>query len=200
MSLTPTWFSTMYPVYFFGGGFVAAIALLTLTTFAAQRSGALPEISPSHYYALGRLLFAFTVFWAYAAFFQFMLTWIANRPDDVGFYVERWRGLWRVESVFLVFGQFLLPFVVLLNHRWKRRGELLAPTAGWIIAVHYVDVHWLVAPAGRPGAFPWHWLDLGALLCVGGLSAAGALFGLAGRPLLPIRDPRLDEALRYESI
>jgi hypothetical protein len=200
MSLTPTWFSTMYPVVFFGGGFVASIAALSAATLAGQRSGFLPGISDSHYYALGRLLLAFTVFWAYATFFQFMLIWMGNRPDEASFYVARSKGAWLGESVTLIVGHFLLPFLVLLNYRLKRQGRWVATIGAWILIFHYVDVHWLVAPATRAHAFPVHWLDLPALFFVGGLTFAAALVSLRDRPLVPIHDPRLDEALRYESV
>src|SRR5207249_4753454 len=107
MSLTPTWSSTMFPVYFFAGGFVAAIALLSVATHYARESGHLPLVSDSHYYALGRLLLAFTIFWGYAAFFQFLLIWMGNRPDEATYYLTRARGAWRVMTAILAGGQFL---------------------------------------------------------------------------------------------
>ncbi len=199
MSLTPLWFSTMYPVYFFAGGFVAALALLAIVTYLARESGLLPAINESHFYALGRLLLAFTIFWAYAAFFQFMLIWIGNRPDEVHYYLLRVHGRWRVMTAILVVAQFLVPFCLLLNYRLKRHGRALAIVAGWILLAHYVDVHWLIAPALRADRFPLHWLDLAALLAVGGSSVSVALLSLRGRYLVPIHDPKLPEALRYQS-
>jgi hypothetical protein len=199
MSLTPLWFSTMYPVYFFAGGFLSALATLTILTYLARESGLLPAINESHFYALGRLLLAFTIFWAYAAFFQFMFIWIGNRPDEVDYYLLRVRGGWRVMTAVLVVGQFVVPFCLLLNYRLKRRGRALATIAAFILAAHYVDVHWLVAPTARADRFPLHWLDLAALLAVGGSSVAVALFGLRGHHVVPIHDPKLPEALRYQS-
>jgi hypothetical protein len=198
MSLTPTWFSTMYPVYWFAGGFVAALALLTVLTFAAQEEGLLPEISLSHYYALGRMLLAFVIFWAYAAYFQFFLIWIANRPDEVTFFVDRVRGSWRAVSVVLVVVQFVAPFFVLLSYQVKHRPPQLAAVAAWILAAHYLDVHWLVMPSVRPH-MPFHWLDLAALLAVGGACTAFSVTRLRGRAILPIHDPALPRAIRYES-
>ena len=189
----------MYPVYFFAGGFVAALALLTIVTYLASESGVLPGIGASHFYALGRLLLAFTIFWAYAAFFQFMLIWIGNKPDEVGFYLLRVHGAWRVMTVLLVAAQFLVPFCLLLNYRLKRHGRPLAAVAAWILAAHYIDVHWLIAPAARADRFPLHWLDLAALLTVTGFSLGVALLSLRGRHVLPIHDPKLPEALRYQS-
>lgn len=198
MSLTPTWFSTMYPVYWFAGGFVAALALLVLLTFAAQDGGWLPEISLPHYYALGRMLLAFVIFWAYAAYFQFFLIWITDRPDEVTFFADRVRGPWRVLTVVLVVLQFVAPFFALLSYRLKHRPRQLAFVAAWVLAAHYLDVHWLVMPAVRPRA-PFHWLDLAALLAVGGACTAFSATRLRGRAIVPINDPELPRALRYES-
>jgi hypothetical protein len=198
MSLTPDWFSTMYPVYWFAGGFVAALALLVLLTFAAQEEGYLPEISLAHYHALGRMLLAFVIFWAYAAYFQFFLIWIANRPDEVGFFADRARGPWLVVTVVLILAQFVAPFFALLSYRLKHRPQQLAFVAAWILVAHYLDVHWLVMPAARPRA-PYHWLDLAAMLAVGGACTAFSMTRLRGRAILPIHDPTLARAIRYQS-
>jgi len=199
MSLTPAWFSTMFPVYVFAGGFLGAIAVLTLLTSASHRAELLPGLSSSHYHALGRLLLAFTVFWAYAAFFQFFLVWIANRPDEAIYYAARMRRPWKGPSVVLVFAQFVLPFLALLNYDLKRRRGPLTALAIWLIAAHYVDVHWLVAPALRPAGPPYHWLDVAALLAVGGVTVAYGAWRLRGHPIVPIHDPALARALAYES-
>jgi hypothetical protein len=199
MSLTPVWYSTMYPVYYFAGGFVGAIALITVLVYTAHERRLMPHVSSSHYYALGRLLLAFTVFWGYAAFFQFMLIWIANKPDEVVYYLARLRGGYLVMTLVVVFGQFVIPFGFLLSYRLKRQGRWLAAIATWILVAHYFDVHWLVAPSARAGRFPLHWLDLAALLCVGGLSASAGLLSLRGRRLVPIHDPRLADAIAYHS-
>lgn len=198
MSLTPTWTSTMYPVYWFAGGFVAALALLVVLTFAAQEEGLLPEVSLSHYYALGRMLLAFVIFWAYAAYFQAFLIWIANRSEEADYYVDRVRGPWRAVSVMLVVVQFIVPFFALLSYRSKHNPPRLAVVAAWILAAHYLDVHWLVMPSARPER-PFHWLDLAALLAVGGACTAFSVTRLRGRAILPIHDPALPRAVRYES-
>jgi hypothetical protein len=199
MSLAPTWFSTMYPLYVFAGGFVSAIALLTVLALAAEQSGLLPGLSESHYYALGRLLLAFTIFWAYTAFFQFLLIWIANRPDEVEFYIRRVRGGWLSVSVILVFAQFVIPFIVLLSYRLKRQATWLSVVAVWILVAHYIDVHWLVVPEMQSRRPPYHWLDAAAFLAVFGASVAFAAARLRGERMAPINDPALTAAFRYES-
>jgi hypothetical protein len=199
MTLTPTWFSSMFPVYSFAGGFLASIALLTLLAFWADRSGAIRGIQQAHYYALGRLLLAFVVFWGYVAYFQFMLIWIANKPDEVTYFLDRSRGGWLPLTVVLVIAQFVAPFLALLSYGLKRRRGPLAAVAVWLLAAHYLDVHWLVAPIARPHGPVYAWVDLAALLAIGGSTFAFAWVRMRGLRTVPVHDARLSQALRYES-
>ena len=200
MSLSPLWFSTMYPIYYFAGGFLGALALLTMLTALLDRRGLLPALSTSHYYALGRLLLAFTIFWAYVAYFQFLIIWSANRPDEVEFYLKRTRGPWETVSAALLIVHFAIPFLLLLSYQLKRVPGALASVAVWLIAAHYIDVHWLIVPELERGGFPYSFLDVGALLAVGGSAVAFGVYRLRGRYLIPIHDEALPEAMRYESV
>jgi hypothetical protein len=201
MSLDPMWVSTMFPIYTFAGAFLSAIALITVLTFAGQRAGLLPGITESHYYALGRLLLAFTIFWAYAAYFQLMLIWIANVPEEAQWYVRRWEPPWRGVSIALGLARFAIPFFLLLSYGVKRRPAVLAAISVWILAAHYIDIHWLVMPEAEAArGLPYHWLDAGALLAVLGFSVAFAALRLRGHATLPVNDPALPRALGYESI
>jgi hypothetical protein len=200
MSLTPEWHSTMFPVYYFAGGFLGALALLTVLTFAADRAGLIGGINGSHYYALGRLLLSFVIFWAYVAFFQLLLIWSADRPDEVTFYLARLQGGWVAVTVILVLGQFVLPFLALLSYDLKRRPALLTGVAVWLLVAHYVDVYWLVMPAAPRASISHGVVDVGALLALGGLSVIHGVWRLRGVPLVPLHDPALAEALRYESL
>lgn len=200
MSLYPLWFSTMFPVYYFAGGALGAVAVLTLVTAIADRRGLLPGVNPSHYYALGRLLLTFTVFWAYCAFFQILLIWEGNKPDEVVFYLKRIHGPWATVSAILVLVQFVIPFFILLNYRIKRVPGSLAAVAVWLLIAHYIDVQWLVVPEIQPGGSPYSFFDLGAILAEGGLTVAFAVHRLRGLPLLPINDPGLAKALEYDSV
>ncbi len=200
MTLLPQWQSTMFPVRYFAGGFLGALALLTVLTAAADRCGLIPGINDSHYYALGRLLLAFVIFWAYTEFFQFMLMWIANKPDEITFYLARAHGGWLVESVVLVVAQFVLPFLLLLSYDLKRRRGPLAAIAAWVLAAHYIDLHWTVMPPARPTGSPVSLVDLGALLAVGGATVIYGVYRLRGVRMVPVNDPFLPDARRYESL
>jgi hypothetical protein len=198
MSLSPDWYSTMFGLYVLSGGFLGALALLVVLLVSAQQSGRLEGIGRSHYYALGRLLLAFVVFWGYVAYFQFFLIWIADKPIEARWYVDRVRSGYRWVTACLVVGHFLIPFFALLSHAVKQRGRVLRVIAIWLLAGHYLDMHWLVAPARRTGPV-FHWLDAAALSCVVGFSLAFAVWRQRGHALAAARAPDYVRALEYSS-
>ncbi|MDC3953930.1 hypothetical protein [Polyangium jinanense] len=199
MSLTPAWYSTMFGVYWFAGGFLGALALLVLATYGLQRAGMLTRVGSSHYYALGRLLLAFTIFWAYIAYFQFFLIWITNKPHEASFYAPRMREFAPL-SILVAAGRFVIPFFALLPYRVKQQPSTLAPIALWILFMHWVDMEWLVMPSVRAEGPIVHWLDVAALVCVGGAALAFGTFRLRGRPIVPKNDTSLEAAFRYGSL
>jgi hypothetical protein len=199
MSLEPEWFSTAYGVYYAAGSFVGGIALLTVLAHAAGRRQLDEALNRSHFHALGRLLLAFVVFWAYIAFFQVFLIYIVDRPEEVTFYLRRLAGSWSWLGCALILGHFVLPFFLLLPRSIKYRSRVLAGISIWLLVMHYLDVYWLVLPQlHHHGARP-HWLDLAALLGVGGVTAAVAAWRQHGTSLLALGHPRLEQALRYRS-
>lgn len=198
MSLSPDWFSTMFGLYFLAGGFLGAIALTILLAAGARRAGHLPGIGPSHDYALGRLLFAFLIFWAYTGYFQYMITWIADRPIEVEWFIKRTVGAYAWVAYFLVVGHFLAPFLVLLSYWFKRRSFGLSLVAGWIVVSHYFDVHWIIA-AARDRSEPFSWQDPIALLFVVSVASLFGVWRQRGVALAPFFDPKFKSALEYES-
>ncbi len=199
MSLQPSWYSTMYGFYYFAGGALGGLALLVLAIVGVQREGHLVAVGSSHYYALGRLLLTFVIFWGYIAFFQFFLIWIADKPAETSYYLVRLRTSWRPETIALAIGQFAIPFLLLLPYEPKRNPRFLWRLSIFLLVMHYLDVHWLVAPSVHPSGFSFSTADLGGLALCGGLTAALFAHLLHGRPLLPRNDPQLARALAYES-
>jgi hypothetical protein len=183
MSLDPAWQSNAYGVYVFAGAFLAALSLLAVLGRGARGAG-VPERS----HALGNLMLSMTIFWAYIAFTQFLIMWIANLPVEVTFYLARSRGAFGKLAWVLALGHFVLPFLALLQRPLKRAPRSLAVIGAWILVVHYVDLAWLVLPAAGPGL---RWIDLlafpSALVLVGGTTVVAA----AGRfTKLPGQTPR----------
>jgi hypothetical protein len=198
MSLDPLWFSTIFGIYYFGGSFVSAISLLVIVTDRARGRNLYGElVSEEHIHNLGKLMLAFTCFWGYIGFSQFLLIWIASLPEEVPYYILRMKGEWAVIGVFLIVGHFVLPFGALLSRSLKRNRRQLAVVAFWILFVHAVDIYWLVMPALSPTGLPFHWTMLTAFVGVGGLAIAFALWKIRGHFTLPVRDPYLADSLAY---
>ncbi|WP_373047312.1 hypothetical protein [Vulgatibacter sp.] len=197
MSLQPSWLSTVFGIYFLVGGFVAALALLCAAAIVAGRRPLDEVISTAHRHALGKLLFAAVVFWAYIAFVQFLLQWITDMPREVEFWLHRTEGGWRTVTLLLVAAHFVVPFFFLLPRRTKRRPLPLAAAAAWLLAAHWLDLYWLVMPALSPhGPMP-HWLDLAALLATCGATSLFVALRWRNRPLLATGDVHFEQALRY---
>lgn len=196
MSLTPAWQSTVFGLLFFSGGFVGALAAVAVIARDVRRVPAVAaNIRPSHTGALGRLLLAFLLFWAYMEFSQGLIIWIANKPDEARWYVARVVGAWGTIFVVLIVGHFGLAFLALLSRPLKRRPTSLALVGWWLLLMHYVDTYWMVMPVLHP-KFSFHWLDVAAPLAVIGIATAFATV----RTRVPIdpRDPRFAAAVAYE--
>ncbi|HKP60531.1 MAG TPA: hypothetical protein VJV78_27580 [Polyangiales bacterium] len=191
MALSPQFASTMYAAIWIAMCLHAGVAATILLVALAARSTRLP-INESHASALGRLLLAFLVFLGYTAFFQFLLVWIANRPQEAVWYLERPRAV----AWFLIGGELTLPFLALLSYRWKRKLSTLAPIALWCLLSLYVHINWLIVPEGRSASLA---LDLLALLAVLCPTFAYALLRQRGLPLAAASDPRYPASLHYVS-
>lgn len=198
MSLTPLWYSTIFGLLYFSGGFVAALGLIAVIARAARRVPAVAaSVHASHTGALGRLMFAFLVFWAYMEFSQGIIIWIADKPDEVPWYIARGAQAWGGVFAVLVIGHFALPFFALLSRPLKRRPTLLALAGGWLVVMHYIDMTWLVMPVLH-ATIAIHWLDLAAPCAVLGLATAVAAARPRARSALVTDDPRLPAAVEYE--
>jgi hypothetical protein len=201
MSLTPHWYSTMFGVYFFAGSFVGFIALLSVVAPAMRGAGLLNTvISAEHLQDVGKLLFAFTVFWAYIAFSQFFLVWYANLPEETTWFKARLEGSWMTVSLFLMAGHFVAPFFYLMGRAVKRRGPTLAVGGAWLLVMHYLDLYWQVMPTLHPEGFRPSVLDVAALVAIGGCFVAAASWLMRRQALVPLRDPRLAESLAFENV
>jgi hypothetical protein len=198
MTLTPLWQSTIFGVYYFAGSFLAAFCVLTIATVNAQGKdeyGTL--VTTAHFHNLGKLMLAFTAFWAYIAFSQFMLIWIANIPEEAGWFKLRIEGHWKPLSIALFLMGFVVPFFILLSRELKLKPRLLAVVAVYLLVMHAVDLYWLIWPAYSPEAPSFHWTLLTAFVGVGGVSIAAAIWQARGRYSVPVKDPYISESLRY---
>ena len=200
MSLNPFWYSTIFGVYWFAGSFVSFFAFLTLMVLLFRRAGLMGNaVGTEHFHDLGKLLFAFTVFWAYIGFSQFFLIWYGNIPEETIFFRSRLVGSWRTVSMLLAVGHFIIPFFFFMPRTIKRHPALLALGSSWLLLMHGVDLYWLVMPALHPEGVGLGLLDVSTFLAVGGFFIAVVSWLMLGSPLIPVGDPRLPESLSFEN-
>jgi hypothetical protein len=199
MSVDPLWFSTMFGVYYWAGGFVSFFAVLTLATLGLQNTGRMTKIvSPEHLHDFGKLMFAFTFFWGYIAFSQFMLYWYANIPEETSWYLVRTRHGWEMIAYATLFATLLLPFLGLVSRYAKRSRKMLAFWSVWIICAQWMNLYWVVMPEFSE-TLVFHPMYVTCFVGIGGIWFAGITKLASGNSLVPIGDPRLDDSLRFEN-
>lgn len=208
MTLTPDWFSTMFAVYSFSGAMISFWATMVLLFRYIQSGGILKSaVTVEHYHDMGKWLFAFTFFWGYVSYSQYMLMWYGNISEEIHWWAlhgastnpqtqhEGW-GTWMV--ILLIF-HLLIPFPCLFSRWSKRILPMLTFWSVWMIVFQFVDDFWIIMPnvQGNIGKS----LILSALcwLGVGGFWLAGWAWLAGARPLAPLKDPRLSESLAFEN-
>ncbi len=146
MSMTPHWYSTLFAWYIFASMFVSAITVIALVTIYLKSKGFASFINDSHLHDLAKFMFAFSIFWTYLWFDQFMLIWYANMPEEVVYFVLRIQ-----EYNLLFFGMlvlnFVLPILVLMNSDYKRVPWFVIIAGIAILAGHYIDIFLIVMPS-----------------------------------------------------
>ena len=205
MGLDYAWFSTMWGVYLFAGSALSSMAVIILTVTALRSRGYLGNVvSMQHYHIMGKLMFAFTVFWAYISFSQFFLYWYAKVTEETKFYILRNTEGWWFVSLFLVFGHFVVPFVFLLRQQAKKDVRQICAAAVWVLFVHMIDIYWIVIPERGPSitngellTIPGSiFLDVIAFVSVSGVMVFLYLRSMGKYSIYPARDPRLLESIR----
>jgi hypothetical protein len=200
MSLDPHWFSTIFGVYYFSASVVCFCAVMPKILAGLQSRGVLTNaVTVEHYHDIGKLLFAFVVFWAYIAFSQYMLIWYGNLPEETGWFLKRQTGDWAWVSLALLFGHFVIPFLILISRYVKRRPLLLAITGVYMVFMCWIDLYWLVVPEFSPGVARFGLLDVFCFLGLVGVYSTVLYLNLARASLLPEKDPRLHESLAFEN-
>jgi hypothetical protein len=198
MSLSPTWYSTVFGVYFFAGSFVGFFGLLALLAIPLERGPLHGILTIEHLHDVGKHLFAFTCFWAYIGFCQFFLIWYGNIPEETAFYQARLHGGWRGVSALLAVGHFIVPFFYLMGRTVKRKPGLLALGAVWVLLMHLLDIAWIVLPGSHPEGLRIGLVEIAAYLAVIGAFLAAVGWNLRRQALVPVGDPRLRESLAFE--
>ncbi|MEZ5319202.1 MAG: hypothetical protein R2752_17510 [Vicinamibacterales bacterium] len=198
MSLDPHWFSTIFGVLTLGGQGLATLAFTILVLASLVRFSPMSQVADAEkFHDLSKLMFAFVMLWAYFSVSQLIIIWSGNLPEEIPFYLERLHGPWYPISVGLLLFQFALPFLLLLSRNFKRNPRAVARIAALILLMRVVDIAWTIGPAFRGEGSGLHWLDFAAVLGMGFFWLAFFWSNLAGRSLVPARDPYFKEAMAH---
>ena len=169
---------------------IAVVVLLARTEPFAR------ILQPRHLHDLGKLLLAFVMLWAYFDFSQLLIIWAGNLPEEISFYRTRLYGEWGYIAIIVVAFHFFVPFFLLLSQDLKRNAKVLPKVAMWLIVMRLVDLFWMTRPEFTSSAVPT-WLDIVLPIGVGGLWLGFFAFNLKQCPLLPLGDPKLEEAIEH---
>jgi hypothetical protein len=207
MGLEPNWYSTMFGVRVFASSAVLGLALIMLLCLGFKRTGLVKnEINVEHIHDLGKLMFGFLVFWAYISFCEFMLIWYAAIPEETAYYHRRWDfPAWQMISIAVVVVKFIMPFFLTMSRNVKRNLGVIGFAAGWIAALHLVEMYYWIMPYYAPDTdVPFSAMgmatDVGCILFCVGVYLAVVFKRMLNHPVIPVRDPRLSRALDFVQV
>jgi len=134
-------------------------------------------------------MFAFVIFWAYIGFSQYFLIWYGNIPEETIWFQSRWEGSWQGLSMVLLFGHFVIPFLLLIFRGVKNTLPLLGSGAVLLVVMHWVDMYWLIYPAYFKSGPQIGWIEVAPVIGLGGIFLAGFWRSLGGAAVVPVGDP-----------
>ena len=212
MSLNPEWYSTLFGFLIMGGQGLAGLCFtVVIATWLMPKEPTEGWLQPNHFADLGKLMFAFVMLYAYFNFSQYLLTYAANLTEEVPYMLVRINHGWQYLALFLTVFHFCVPWLLLLSRDRKRNPRRLVLVALWLLAMRYFDLYMMISPefaaaggnlhahvgeAEEVSRLFFHWMDIAAPLAIGGLWVWMFLSQLGRRPLFPVGDPYLREALQ----
>jgi len=205
MSLEPEWFSTIYGFLFcVGQGLSSMCFTVIILSLFYNKPPLSTYVTPDRFHDLGKLMLAFTILWAYMSFAQFLITWSGNQPEEIKYYLPRFGGELKTVFSFLIVFHFFVPFFILLSRQRKRVPVRLRRIAFYIMAVRIVDILWVITPAYHPGHLFAHPVEplmhITTFIGIGGLWISRYVYQLKQLPILPLFDPRRDEAFAHDHV
>ena len=187
MSLEPHWFSSIYGAIFMVAGGLSTMLFMAILAYQLSKDKPMKGvITTQQFHDIGNWCFAFTILWTYMNFSQFIIIWSGNLYEETFWYLKRAQGGWVEFSAIMAIVLFAIPFVLMLFRNNKRNAKVLASIALVIFVARYLEVYWLVAPTfpSRASAAAFHWMDVAALLGIGGTWLWLFATGLKNAPLL----------------
>ncbi|MCZ2148130.1 MAG: hypothetical protein LC126_10155 [Bryobacterales bacterium] len=200
MSIEPEWTSTIFGMYHFSGMFVSGVAVTILLLIWLKRSAPLRDfVNEEHLHDLGKLLFAFSTFWMYIFFSQYMLIWYANMTEESVYYILRQSGALGVLFIINIVLNWGIPFLVLLPIGAKRTPAVLGAMAVVVLAGRWLDLYIMILPPVTHGKMALPWIELCMMIGTMALFVLAFLRWFVRAPQTPVRDPLLAQSLSYHS-
>jgi hypothetical protein len=196
MSIDAHWFSTLFGWYTFIGLFVSGLAMMCLLVLWLKANGYYEHVNNNHLHDIGKFMFAFSIFWTYLWFSQFMLIWYANLPEEVTYYQVRWEN-YKLLWILNLFINFLAPFLVLMSRDAKRQRQILWVGGIIIICGHWLDVFMIVMPGTRGAIAHIGLVEVGTMLGFLGAFLFVTFSELTKAALVPKNDPMIPESLHH---
>lgn len=204
LSLDAHWFSTMFAVLTFTDVMQTGTAFVAIVAGLFVMSGTLKGfLNENHLHAIGKMVFAWTGFWAYIYFCQFMLIWYANLPEETVYFLRRSDNGWMPYLMLLPLVKFVLPFLLLVSREAKRNPRRLVPVAILVLFAQFIELYVMVAPAIGHGAEAAHGhlpvVELAVTLGFVGLFLLVFGWAIARQEAVPLKDPAIGDCLAYHS-
>ena len=199
MSIDTHWYSTMFSWYTFASAFVSGMSLILLWVVYLKNQGHLQIVSKEHVHDLGKLMFAFSIFWTYVWFAQFMLIWYGNIPEETTYFKMRMQGPYSVIwfAVFIIC--FIMPILILMSRPSKRNYFTVTFMAMVIIFGHWLDFYQMIMPGTLSSHWHMGWFEVGILAGFAGLMMISVATTLSKAPLVPTNNPLLKETVLHLS-
>ncbi|HYG51439.1 MAG TPA: quinol:cytochrome C oxidoreductase, partial [Flavobacteriales bacterium] len=198
MSLDTHWYSTLFGWYTFAGMWVSAIIVFIMITLYLKSKDKLEHVNESHLHDLGKWMFAISFLWSYLFFFQYMLIWYANVPEEITYYQFRYENYKAIYWIMFVIN-FTLPMVILMSRDAKRNPKILIGIGSIIFVGHWLDVFVMVMPATMFKNWQFSWMEIGMFLLFLGAFIFVVLRALSKQPLSVKHHPYLEESMNHHT-
>lgn len=204
MSINSLWYSTMFSWYNWASTFVSGCAIIAIFVIYLKNKGYLEYTNEEHLHDLGKFMFAFSIFWAYVWFAQYMLIWFANIPEETTYFIPRvtsnhYSGPYSGIFWFMFIINFFVPFLLLMKRGAKRNYTNMTIMCVVILFGHWLDYYQMVFASVSPKSVPMNLMDFGIAAGFIGLIMLMVGRSLNKYPMIAKNHPYIKESIIHHT-